>query len=508
MRALFIGFVMVCVTAAPVEGVVTIVILPPQIEGGAKKSRSEVETLGDLLAAQLSDDKSIKVVDRSQLKRVLAERAMANKPGAQLLSYDVMVRLSANLLRSRPQITIKTIDLEMGNVMKSATYPWSKRFGRAQLRQMVGLCKSSAQLVGKMTKGKKKVRFVGTLGQVLMPRTQPLVDRINRSLIDALKASPGIVLVQHLEATTSAEESLLLYSGLSRLPGGRQFAPQADLVIELRLKERNALGKTFKQTPVEVAFRTDASKNWSTVLGTYGQADKILKDLWVAIAAKISSVDVKAGMKIVDTSALRRRQAEAELNRYPNSSNVREYATFSRAKTKEFQAMLGAMSAAVKLDPTWEEAAYRRLRFASADTSYRNSITKDRRLHAKNIKTMVDMALQYIERFDGGREHRSEAYFIARTWIGSQWRIASPAEKSEIAHLTRKLTDRILDETYKRHYVCIMEHYISEAYKRLVKSGTPIAGAREWRDKAFRRAHAVLKQARESGNIIAPWRYA
>ena len=79
-------------------------------------------------------------------------------------------------------------------------------------------------------------------------RLEPLADRLRETFASALARSDGVRPVHHFEAATAKEESLLLTLGLSRLGGGRQFVPQSDATIELRIREMDGVGKTFEQT--------------------------------------------------------------------------------------------------------------------------------------------------------------------------------------------------------------------------------------------------------------------
>ena len=67
---------------------------------------------------------------------------------------------------------------------------------------------------------------------------------------EAVAKSPQGLPVRHLEAATAAEESLLLALGLSPLPGGRQFVPQAERRHRIfPFREGDGRGRTFDQTP-------------------------------------------------------------------------------------------------------------------------------------------------------------------------------------------------------------------------------------------------------------------
>ena len=160
------------------------------------------------------------------------------------------------------------------------------------------------------------------------------------------------MLVRHLEAATSKEESLLLLMGLSRLPGGRQFAPQADATVELRVVEGDGQGKTFSDTPLEIGVRLRKGAryegDWVTTAGLVREFDVLIPRAWQKLAASLGGVRPEAADSFSSEMALRRKQADAELRACPGPF------AFDLAAV---QARLAHAEAALKLDPTYPEAA-------------------------------------------------------------------------------------------------------------------------------------------------------
>ena len=116
----------------------------------------------------------------------------------------------------------------------------------------------------------------------------PLGGRLIEVFGEALQRSEQVVFVHHLEAATAEEESLLLLMGLSRLPGGRQFTPQADATIELRVVEGEGRGKTFAETPVEIGVRLRKGAgyegDWVATAGLVRDFDAMIPQAWRKLA--------------------------------------------------------------------------------------------------------------------------------------------------------------------------------------------------------------------------------
>ena len=150
------------------------------------------------------------------------------------------------------------------------------------------------------------------------PPDKPLGRRLVELFDESLRRSERIVLIHHLEAATSQEESLLLLLGLSRLPGGRQFTPQADATIELRVKEGDGRGKTFPDTPLEIGVRlrrgTDYQGDWVTTTGLVCDLDTIIARAWQKLARSLGEVRTETATALLGEMSLRRKQADAELD--------------------------------------------------------------------------------------------------------------------------------------------------------------------------------------------------
>ena len=256
------------------------------------------------------------MVDRTQLDRILQERKLQADPARPMLSYDAMLRLEADTTRLVPETTLSLIDLSTGNIIAQRAFAWPTTDADAK-----GMLDSAA-----MGSRAWPNRPPGSCGSGLYgpPRSHrqradqaAWATRLIELFDESLRRSDRVVLVHHLEAGTSKEESLLLLMGLSRLPGGRQFTPQADATIELRIVEGDGHGKTFPETPVEIGVRLRKGAgyqgDWMTTAGLVRDFDALIPQAWRKLARALGEVRAETGQTLLDEMSLRRKQAEAEV---------------------------------------------------------------------------------------------------------------------------------------------------------------------------------------------------
>src|SRR5580704_10755174 len=101
--------------AASAGNPITVMVLPPAQTAAPKTTIDSVNLFCDQLAAELAKDADLRVVDRTQIDRVLAERAIGDvaKPA---LAYDGIVRVSIDPLRDKPALIVRIVDLPSGNL--------------------------------------------------------------------------------------------------------------------------------------------------------------------------------------------------------------------------------------------------------------------------------------------------------------------------------------------------------------------------------------------------------
>lgn len=336
----------------------SVVFLPPRVPAPASRLQAAAELACDRLAQELAAAGIARVVDRAQVDRILAERAMDPKAIRPLVSYDAMVRLEIDTSRMLPAATVSLVDLSTGNVLGQETFGWPLK--ESDVGPMLALCRSALRGVVKPAVGKLRVRALWPDRAIVNERIAPLGRRLVEVFHESLRRSDRIVLVHHLEAATAKEESLLLLMGLSRLPGARQFSPQADATIELRVVEGDGRGKTFPETPVQIGVRLRKGAgfegDWVTTEGLVRDFDALLPRAWQKLAGSLGEARPETAARLLDEMSLRRKQAAAEVQA---AADLEKAAGTRRdkARLEAYRAQLAHAEAAVKLDPTYPEAA-------------------------------------------------------------------------------------------------------------------------------------------------------
>ncbi len=485
------------------EGAPTVVILPPGLPtGSTPETRVAAELLCDRLAEVIDQTRAARVVDRAQLDRVLRERELAADPSKAMLSYDAMVRVRVDATCLVPKVRLDLLELSTGNVMASADYPWPMK--DANLGKMASLCKSALSSLGKLQREKLRVRMTGVDGVGAQVRMRPLGLRLNKVFQKSLQRPGRIVLVRHLEAGTSKEESLLLLMGLTRLAGSRRFTPQADATVELRVIERDSVGKTFEQTPVEIGVRlrkgAKYTGDWVITAGKVKDFDRLVQQAWSEFAKGLTEAEADAAAKFLDEMAVRRKQAEAELKA---ADGVKPDLPFE----ERMLAQIAHMDTALKIDPTYEPAAYRlvcalRSLCGRQYTVYMN--TKDEDLHRRINKRLYRMAREcarYFQQFAGDGEELSQVQQIA--WLPVRFTLLLDLARGKKVALTpdlrlildaaREIVDSGVTGDVRKlgHGLVPLTNVV---YRGMKQSGVPLNRRRRWLDGVLKRCDEQMKQ--------------
>jgi hypothetical protein len=331
---------------------------------------------------------------------------------------------------------------------------------------------------------------------------RPLTQRLTGSISQALADSEGAVLVRHLEAASAAEESLLLLMGFSRLGGQRQFVPQADATVELRIDEEDAIGMSFEETGILLGVRvrkgTTYVGEWMSVRGKVSQFDDLAAQ---AVRKTLDALDLRApGKTVVADMALRRKQAEAELKTIRQWSNDLDSKDILPRK-------LAHIETAVKLDPTYQEAASELLCCLS-EIGRPNGPPPQR-------ERLIQEAIRYVDRF-GSRATKRDMDVIAGiandiTVALDLWK--SPRSKAkplspihaDSARMSRKFVEMHLAKGSKafseRIFVCA---YLG--YYGLVVDDVPAEQRRKWVEGVLVRMdeHAGMIRKNTAG-WTPPW---
>ncbi len=397
--------------AAPMDSSApAVVILPPRLPDAADWSaRAEAELACDRLAEEIAAEGIARVLDRSQLDRVLEEKRLSGDWSKPAVAFDAMIRLEVDVPSLVPEVRMTLIDLSHGNVLAESHCVWPMR--EDDLRRMVDQCREGLKQMGRSEKGKLKVRCLKAANEERNPRMRPLIRRLERVFEEAVARSPRLVPVHHLEASGAKEESLLLLMGLSRLPGGRRFVPQADATIELSVREGDGRGKTFDETPVEITARVirgDASGDQSfTAVATVAEFDAAAVQTWEKLAGLLREARPDAATGWLDEMAARRRQAEAELRA------AKAIDTMLQRGTPQYdQAIhdrLAHAEAAVKLDPTMEDAVGEHLRMLRTKCSLSKG-KMEREKTDELAESILAHTLRYFDRFSPQAKYHHEAH--------------------------------------------------------------------------------------------------
>ena len=294
----------------------SVVLLPPRFLAPPSPQREAAAELAcDRLAERIAAAGAVRVVDRTQLDRILQERGLQADLSRPMLSYDAMIRLEVDATRLAPKSRLSLIDLSTGNVLAEQAFAWP--LAETDVEPMLAICRAGLKDAGKPRSGTLRVRVLRREGGAGGERMAPLAARLGDVFDEALRRSQQVVFVRHFEAATSKEESLLLLMGLSRLAQGRQFCPQADATIELRVVEGDGQGKKFSETPVEIGVRlrkgARCEGDWTTTAGLVCEFDAMIPQAWRKLAAALGKIRPETAGSLIDEMALRRKQAEAEL---------------------------------------------------------------------------------------------------------------------------------------------------------------------------------------------------
>lgn len=410
-----------------------VVILPPRlISGDASEDLAAAELACDRLAERMAADPLCRVVNRLELDRVLKEQALAPEVKGRMFAWDAMLRLEVDAARPIPQVRLTLIDLSLGNPIVSAQHPWSRPLPDETLETMVK--DSLAALGAAEAPGPKplSVRLLGVANTGKSLRMEPLGERLLDALENGLARSPALRRVQHLEAMTAKEESLLILMGLARLAGGREFVPQAGATIELRLREFDGLGKTFDETQVEVGWRVrkgaEYTGDWATATATVKEFDRLIASAWSACARDLDGAAPAAVNQFLDEMALRRKQAQAELD---------AAVTGADSTAAQLRENLARVAAAAKLDPSWEEAAYRLV--GATACARPDGVNRE----AKAWEASVYEALRYLHRFRSPAEHRYNIYFSGLQYGGYVLHLLGDRDSVELSPADRRLLDAL-----------------------------------------------------------------
>jgi len=392
-------------------GKTSVVILPPIVIGDASQHAVALglcDQLADALQGKLT------VVSRELMDRLLEEHKKVLVSGGTfsepIVSAELAARVEVDVIDRPYRATLAIVGLSSGTVLARRQFPWPpKDAGQVVAEMAEALVQGEQALRASKHRPRLRVRLLFRYSDE-SPRLASLAQRLEQSLVAGVEQSEWLQPIRHVEARTAKEESLLILMGLGRVAGGRQFLPHADAVVEVTLEETHAAGVSFEGTPLRVTRRVSAGGKVgkpSSNTATVRDLDKLIARTKASLLEELRGLpDAQAAVDAFADAAARRKQAEAELRttwRYKYQPTVVDY-----------EARLAALAAAVKLDPTWEEAAYQ---YATCCADYLQVLPRSEARHHTAAVAAFREALGYLERFPLDHQHRGRvAARLMETW--------------------------------------------------------------------------------------------
>jgi hypothetical protein len=482
----------------------SLVILPARIKALLSEDlQVAAEMLNDRLAQEIDHAGLAVVVDRGQLDNLLKERELNAVNGQALTSFDCMLRLEIDATQPSPVAKLRMIQFSTGNLLAERTLAWPPQ--EAEIPALLKMCQQGLSQVNVKVEDKIKTRLLGMQQASAANRLSPYAARLLQAFQLGLSQSRKVLLVEHLEAGSSREESLLEMLGLARLPGGERFGPAADQTIDLNLEEYDSVGKSFAETPIRISFRVrqgaDTEGQLVVTEGTVGEFDETLATAWGKLAAQLESLDGTAVKEVLDREEVRRKQALAEL-------------AAGRAEP-QLEKRLARFETALKLDPLLDAALgetlstqfaiFQQLPISAARESLSRQIIRE--------------GAAFLERSAGDSNRIDpqsavlankirETVYRTVTYSDLRWRsgVATKLDP-EFAELLRRDMDQQLRANpgtdLGQHWNIVMT-----AYSGLKETGTSVEDCRKWLDQLiattgdaeFRLRMAALILAVEEGD--------
>jgi tetratricopeptide (TPR) repeat protein len=322
------------------------VVLSPKLKRYSGKERVKAELACDRFSEELQNQ-SVQLVDRQRLSEIMSERQRLKSRPA-MTSYDMMVRLTVTNNRRDAFAELAFVDLSTGSIVDQAKLPWP--IPEESISHIRHTIKQSIKTVRQHRAAKMKVRLL--LGQSPADiRMRTLADQVDQSLRNSIRTEGSLQLIEYFEANSAAEESFLLFAGLSKAPGEREFQPESDVTVEVNLLDNKTVGQTFEDSKIGLQIclqPEDALESTKVFEDTVGNLESKLiptATRWLKKTLKSGKVDV--GDAKSDSTSRRKAQAKRELK------SISLMHPKDQALLREQKAL-----AALKLDPESVEAKF------------------------------------------------------------------------------------------------------------------------------------------------------
>ncbi len=469
---------------------------PVVADGESNETRAVAELLTARLSAEIEQRGLAQLVDRTKLDAILKERAENPAAAAPLDSYDALVRLKLDRAHPDRAVRLQVIALSTGASLGSVAVPWPVT--EAGVEKMIAVLQQAAPASIKPLSGRQRVRLVDAQSPLGQQRMQPLARKLRDAMATRLMGVPDVQVMEHIEAATTKEESLLQLMRLSRLPGQRLFAPESDVQIELRVKEVDSIGKVFEQTVISVGIRRTPrdkpAEAWVESEGAVSEFDQLVRTTWTELCIQLTLPLPPASRDDEDLMRIRRKQAFDEIRaagRIDIPIGVRSEA--SRELRRE---QLAHLDAALKIDPTCEQAAYARLSVLSSGLMAESVTPGEYPLD--NSLTLMKEYIDYHDRFgrDATRGTRQMALLFSGGLLTSNGRSVSlmtvpmHAQAAELSDDLSQGLQRMVEtlcEGDPNHCVnAAIEPLLVIVYRNLAQRHVAIGTRDRWIDEQIR----------------------
>ena len=392
----------------PIQGAAAVLPTEPLSLYFLMGNPSHLALYEQAIADAIHADGRLKLVDRTELSRVLAERRLqmldyAALPTEPIISADVIVISHVVTEATRHYLRICAIHGSSGSLLSQLRLP----IDPADLATFKPPLKELVRrwwpgVLHRLRAGREKPRWV--VLDVYAPSlelTEP-ADVLRDALQVALRADDRVFAMTSPMGNEAQQEVLLRMLGLSA-PAGGYFTPTADYLVDARLLDSTAIEMRLRNAQLTVLAE-------ETLTGTDAKALPSAVTQWLDRQVTKNKAKPTSASTGLATDEWARRQAQAELeigrrlrNQIPNwrfDESERIWRWTGSASVYSFPEDLGAavqadanrhFRRAAQLDPTLEEAAYEVL----ADLHIlRDYYTLS---DAENVKSLA--ALWPLERF-------------------------------------------------------------------------------------------------------------
>jgi hypothetical protein len=469
----------------PIQGAAAVLPTEPLSRYFLVGNPSHLALYEQAIADAIHADGRLKLVDRTELSRVLAERRLqmldyAALPSEPIISADVIVISHVVTEAARTYLRICAIHGPTGSLLsqlKCPIDPADPVTSKPPLNELVQ--RWWPAVLHRLRAGREKPRWV--VLDVYAPSLElsESAEVIRVALQDALQADDRIFATTPPTGDEAQQEVLLRVLGLSA-PAGGHFTPAADYLVDARLVDSTTIEMRLRNAQLAVLAE-------KTLTGTDAAALKLAALQWLAREVARNKAKPTSASTGVVADEWARRQAQAEVkiarqirNQIPNwrfdeSERIWRW-TGPRPQPDTPYDLLGAaftatdrhFRRAAQLDPTLEEAAYEVLPSLHILHDY---YTRD----DENVKSLAALwpLERFLDAFPQSTHHREVLTRLAVlcTNLARKVKLAPSADDKVIRPALYRKGLKCYALYMERHYFCgetdeayhgymVFEHYL------------------------------------------------